>query len=278
MLLLAILLLLFFSGLLYLQQPSMIFFPSRALEASPADWGLTFEEVSLITTDRVQLHGWYLPHQGSRHTLLFLHGNAGNISHRGDSVQIFHRLGMNVLIFDYRGYGQSEGNPTEEGLYRDARTAWKYLLEQRGFTAKDIVVFGRSLGGTVAARLASEVHPAGLILESSFSSARALANRLLPLVSRLTPLRFDFNAAAALAKVNCPVLVAHSQDDEIIPYALGEKLYEAANPPKRFLSLHGDHNTGFILSQPGYEQGIADFLSSLVYPTRENVGHMAPVI
>lgn len=278
MLLLAILLLLFFSGLLYLQQPSMIFFPSRALEASPADWGLTFEEVSLITTDRVQLHGWYLPHQGSRHTLLFLHGNAGNISHRGDSVQIFHRLGMNVLIFDYRGYGQSEGNPTEEGLYRDARTAWKYLLEQRGFTAKDIVVFGRSLGGTVAARLASEVHPAGLILESSFSSARALANRLLPLVSRLTPLRFDFNAAAALAKVNCPVLVAHSQDDEIIPYALGEKLYEAANPPKRFLSLHGDHNTGFILSQPGYEQGIADFLSSLVYPTRENVEHMAPVI
>lgn len=275
MLLLAMVLLLFFSGLLYLQQPSMIFFPSRVLDASPASWGLDYEDVQLMTEDRVELHGWYLPYPGSRHTVLFFHGNAGNISHRGDSILIFHRLGLNVLIFDYRGYGQSEGRPTEEGLYRDAWAAWKYLID-RGFSAKDIVVFGRSLGGTVAARLASEVQPAGLILESSFSSARDLAHTLLPLVSRLTPLRFKFNAARELGKVNCPVLVAHSKDDEIIPYVLGEKLYQAAKPPKRFMSLRGDHNAGFILSQPGYEQGLADFLSTLVFPATQSVRHMTP--
>jgi fermentation-respiration switch protein FrsA (DUF1100 family) len=268
---LAILLLLLFSGFLYLQQPSMIFFPSRTLEATPADWGLAYEEVGLSSSDGVRLHGWYLPREGSHRALLFFHGNAGNISHRGESLAIFHRLGLNVLIIDYRGYGQSEGRPSEEGLYRDARAAWQYLVAQRGFQAKDIVLFGRSLGGAVAARLATEVQPAGLILESSFSSARELADALLPLLSRLTPLRYDFNAAAALADVHCPVLVVHSPADEIIPYALGEKLYQAANEPKRFLPLYGDHNAGFSLSQPGYEEGLAGFLDQLVYPPRKGL-------
>jgi len=273
---LALLFLLVFSGMLYLRQPSMIFLPSRTLDATPADWGLAYEEVSLTSADGIRLHGWYLPHDGSRRTLLFFHGNAGNISHRGESLRIFHRLGLNVLIIDYRGYGRSEGRPSEAGLDQDGEAAWHYLIKRRGLDAQDIVLFGRSLGGVVAARLAAKVQPAGLILESSFSSARELAQRVFPLLSRLTPLRYDFNAAAALAEVHCPVLVVHSRGDEMIPYALGEKLYQAANEPKRFLLLQGDHNAGFILSQPHYEQGLQAFLAQAVYHTSDAAKRMPP--
>ncbi|MCW8973827.1 MAG: alpha/beta hydrolase [Gammaproteobacteria bacterium] len=266
---LAILLLLLFSGLLYLQQPAMIFFPARALVANPADWGLEYEEVGFAAADGKRLHGWYLPADGSRHTLLFFHGNAGNISHRGESLRIFHRLGLNVLIFDYRGYGRSEGQADEQGLYRDAQAAWRYLAEQRGEDPGEIVLFGRSLGGAVAARLAAQVQPAGLLLESSFSSARDLAQWHFPLLSRLTPLRYRFDAVASLEQVSCPVLVLHSPQDEIIPYVLGEKLFRAAAEPKQFLPLQGDHNSGFVLSQPGYEQGIRAFLAKHVYPAEE---------
>ncbi|MCH6572947.1 MAG: alpha/beta fold hydrolase, partial [Proteobacteria bacterium] len=164
------------NGCMYLQQPSMIFFPYATLDQTPADWGLAYEEVFLDTEDGVRLHGWYIPRHGSKQTLLFFHGNAGNISHRGASVEIFHRLGLNVFIFDYRGYGMSQGKPVENGLYKDARAAWRYLTKERGFDQEDIILFGRSLGGAVAAELAAEIQPGGLILESTFSSAKDVAN------------------------------------------------------------------------------------------------------
>ncbi|MEJ2455133.1 MAG: alpha/beta hydrolase [Candidatus Thiodiazotropha sp.] len=247
-------------GWLYWIQPGMIFYPYRTLQATPADWGLVYEDVTLRTEDSVNLHGWYLPYAGAQRVLLFLHGNAGNISHRRDSLAIFHRLRLNVLIIDYRGYGRSDGKPAEKGLYRDARAAWRHLTEERGFDAQDILLFGRSLGGAVAARLAAEAGPGGLILESTFSSARDFARRVLPLMSRLTRLRFEFNTAAALARVHCPLLVMHSPDDEIMPYELGRKVFAAANEPKQFWQMRGDHNSGFLLSQPGYEQALATFL------------------
>jgi uncharacterized protein len=253
-------------GTLWLRQPAMIFYPSERVELTPADWGLSYEEVKLTTADGVGLQGWYLPAPAGERTLLFFHGNAGNISHRGESLLIFHRLGLNTLIIDYRGYGRSEGSPSEEGLYRDAEAAWRYLVEQRGRTAQDIVIFGRSLGGAVAVQLAAKEQPAGLIVESSFSSAREFAHLAFPLLSRLTPLRFEFDAAAALADVHCPVLVAHSPDDEIIPYVLGEKLYQAANTPKRFLTMRGDHNSGFLQNQGEYERGLRAFLAESVFP------------
>lgn len=261
---LAMLVLLLFSGMLYLQQPSMIFYPSPALIATPDDWGLPYQEVGFTTSDGKHLHGWYLPHDRGRQTLLFLHGNAGNISHRGDSLRIFHRLGFNVLIFDYRGYGHSEGEPSEEGLYRDARAAWRYLVSVRGVRADEVAVFGRSLGGVVAANLAAEVQPAALIVESSFSSARELSRHLFPVLSRLAPLRYEFDAAEALRQVKCPVMVAHSTDDEIIPYEMGERLYQAAKEPKYFLKLQGDHNAGFLQSQPYYEQSLQQFLNESI--------------
>ena len=251
------------NGLMYFAQPGMIFFPWRTLDATPADWGLGYEEVNLHTEDRVALHGWYIPREDARLVVLFLHGNAGNISHRRESIEIFHRLGASVFIFDYRGYGQSGGAPSEAGLYRDATAAWRYLTGVRGKDPADIVIFGRSLGGAVAARLASQVTAGGVILESSFNSARDFAHVVFPLLSRLVYLRYEFDAAGALALTRSPVLVLHSPDDEIMPFALGRALYEAAPEPKRFVTLRGDHNTGFLASRPQYDEAMRGFLATV---------------
>jgi len=261
--LILIVLLALFNGWMYLQQPSMIFFPQKELDETPAAWGLEYEEISLLTADNVKLHGWYLPDPGSRKALLFFHGNAGNISHRGSSVEIFHRLGMNVLIFDYRGFGTSQGEPDESGLYEDARAAWRFLQEEKGFDSKDIILFGRSLGGAVASKLASEVRPAGLILESSFSSARDMADAIMPLISRVVFLRFNLNTLNIIDRIRCPLLVLHGPQDEVIPFRQGEKIFKAAREPKTFVTLQGGHNGGYLLSQPAYEQALEAFIRTI---------------
>jgi hypothetical protein len=248
---------------IYFQQPRMVFFPSRPLDATPADWGLAFEEVRFQTQDAVSLHGWYVPRAGASRVLLFLHGNAGNISHRRESVEIFHSLGLAVFIFDYRGYGKSGGAPSEAGLYRDASAAWQYLTATRGFAPEDILIFGRSLGGAVAAHLASQVPAGGVILESTFSSVRDFARRELPLLSALVALRYHFDSVSAMAHVRAPVLVLHSRDDEIIPFELALRLYEAVSAPKRFVELRGDHNSGFLASRPGYDRALRQWLLSV---------------
>ena len=224
------------------------------------NWGLQYEDVALQTSGGTRLHGWYIPHSNSDRVLLFFHGNAGNISHRGESIAIFHRLGLNVFIIDYRGYGQSEGNPSETGLYDDARTAWQYLTGTKGFDKKDIIIFGRSLGGAVATNLAAEVQPGALIAESVFSSAKDMAAAAFPVISYIVPLRFQFNSEERIQQVTSPLLVLHSPEDEIIPYRLGEKVFQAANEPKTFVKMQGDHNSGFLISQPDYEQALEKFL------------------
>ncbi len=251
------------NALMYFQQSSMIFYPMSELYETPADWGLDYEDVTFHTADDVQLHGWYIPNPQSEHVLLFFHGNAGNISHRRHSIEIFHRLGLNVFIIDYRGYGQSKGKPGERGLYQDATAAWRYLTGEKGFTNNQVLIFGRSLGGAVAAKLASEVQARGLILESTFSSAQDFARVAFPVLSRLVLMRYDFNTADRIQRVNYPVLVLHSPDDEIMPYQLGEKVFRTANQPKEFINMQGDHNNGFIQSQPEYEQELGSWLKTL---------------
>lgn len=251
------------NGWLYLQQPQMTFYPYTELRETPTQWGMVYEDVALVTQDGVSLHGWFIAHPGATRTLLFLHGNGGNISHRGDSLAIFHRLGLNVLIIDYRGYGRSKGEPSEQGLYLDAAAAWHYLTEQRGLGADRIIVFGRSLGGAVAIQLASQVEPAALILESTFSSARDMAEHLFPLLSPVLLLRYQFNSEERIGRLKSPLYMAHSPDDEIIPYELGRKLYAAAPLPKRFFKMRGGHNGGFLQSQPGYEQGLKAFIGDI---------------
>lgn len=249
------------NGLLYLKQPNLLFLPSAELVETPTAWGLDYSDVWIRTEDEVRVHGWYIPREGARGVALFLHGNGGNISHRRDSVGIFHRIGLHVLIIDYRGYGRSGGTPSEAGLYRDAAAAWHYLREVKGFPDSKILIFGRSLGGAVAAELASQVEAGGVILESSFDSARAVAQALFPVLARLVVLRYDFPAARHIAHTRSPVLVLHSPDDELIPYGAGRRLFEAAPEPKRFVPLRGDHNSGFLLSQPGYERALGDFVT-----------------
>jgi fermentation-respiration switch protein FrsA (DUF1100 family) len=260
-LIVSVLLLSLFGGWLYQQQPAMIFFPIKDLVETPEDWGLEYENVTLKTKDDIKLHGWFIPRQGATRTLLFFHGNAGNISHRRESVMIFHQLGLNVFIFDYRGYGNSQGKPSESGLFSDAMAAWHYLEHEKGLARQQVIIFGRSLGGSVAANLAATMQPRGLILESTFSSAKDMAKVIFPILSRIIPLRFEFNTVERIKHVTSPLLVVHSTEDDIIPFKLGEKVYRAANQPKYLIKIHGDHNYGFLLSQADYEQALKAFLS-----------------
>jgi fermentation-respiration switch protein FrsA (DUF1100 family) len=253
-----------FVGFMYMKQPDMVFFPLKELRDAPGNWGLDYENVNITSLDKTaDLNGWFIPKHGASKTLLFFHGNAGNISHRGDSIRIFNDAGVNVLIIDYRGYGISTGTPSERGLYDDARSAWHYLTVIRGIPEKDIIIFGRSLGGVVATQLGSEVSAAGLIIESVFSSAKDVARKLMPYLSYLVYVRYSFDAAETIKKVKMPVLVLHSPADDIIPFSMGKRVFDSANEPKTFYEMRGDHNSGFIESQPEYQRELEKFIASL---------------
>ena len=169
---------------LYVTQPNMVFYPSKDIAATPDDWQLPYESVSLKLTDNTHVSGWYLPHPQATKTLLFFHGNGGNISHRGNSLYVFHKLKLNVLIIDYPGYGESDGVPSENGLYQSANTAWHYLISDKKVKPENIIIFGRSLGGAVAVDLASRVKAGALILESTFTSVSDMADFIFPVLSR----------------------------------------------------------------------------------------------
>lgn len=241
-------------------------FPSRALITTPTDIGLDYENVSLTTSDNENLHGWYIPAANSKGVLLFFHGNAGNISHRLDSIKIFHGLGLDTLIIDYRGYGQSTGKTTEQGTYRDAQAAWDYLIDSRRIPADRIIVFGRSLGGAVGAWLAGKTTPAAVIIESSFSSGEDMGRRLYPFMPIRLITRLKYPVVDYTARLNCPVLVVHSRHDEIIPFAMGEAIYTAVKQDKKFLELRGDHNNGFLISRSDYVAGLDDFTQAVLNP------------
>jgi len=261
LLLVACLVLLLFNGWMYNQQPGMVFYPSTQLESTPKDWGLAYDNVVLTTPDNLHLHGWYLPAENSKQVVLFFHGNGGNISHRGDSLAILHSLGVNVFIIDYRGYGKSEGKVSEQGFYLDALAAWHYLVNNRGFQAHNIVIFGRSLGGAVATQLATQVDEQGLIVESTFSSVNDMASMMMPFISKLVYIRYNFNTEKIINQIGSPVLLMHSKDDDVVPYELGEKVFAAANSPKFFFELHGNHNDGFMRNVSGYKKAIKWFIN-----------------
>ena len=250
---------------LFFSQSGLIYYPdlpSRQIEATPHQLGLDFESVTLNTTDGEQLAAWFIPASDARATLLLAHGNAGNISHRLDSIRLFNDLQLSVLIFDYRGYGESSGQPSEQGTYLDGEAAWDYLTATRGVDPHDIVIFGRSLGAAIAAHVARKHPPRALILESTFTSVPdfgAEQYRLFP-VRLLARIRYD--TRAALQDIQVPVLIVHSRGDEIIPFHHGERLYAAANEPKHFLPIQGGHNGGFLNSGRLYLDGLSRFLDT----------------
>lgn len=248
------------SLLIYLFQANYVYYPRKTLDLTPDAVGLDYEDVYLTSSDGIKLHGWYLPRTNSRGTLLFLHGNAGNISHRTESLRLFHDLGFSVFIIDYRGYGLSKGSPSENGTYRDAEAAWLYLTEEKSIPAKQIIIFGRSLGGSVAAWLATQHTPAGLIIESTFSSTVDMGKHIYPFLPITFITRIKYPTVDRMPDIHCPVLVVHSSEDDIVPYEQGRKLYAAANEPRYFLEIQGDHNQGFLQSGNAYMNGLRKFL------------------
>jgi len=249
--------------LLYFMQDRAIFFPDmpgRQLETTPKAVNLDYEDVWGETADGTRIHGWFIPATEAKVTLLFCHGNAGNISHRLESIALFNSLGLNVLIFDYRGYGQSTGKVSEQGFYQDVSAMWQALTDKQGIKAENIVIFGRSLGAAVASQLATRVKPGGVILESAFASVPEMAAQLYPFLPARLLARFQLNNMQHVKRIQSPLLVIHSEDDEIIPYAQGQKVFASGHEPKTFLRIRGSHNGGFIFSGRFYTEGVEAFL------------------
>jgi fermentation-respiration switch protein FrsA (DUF1100 family) len=237
----------------------MIFYPDKNLVGAPQDVGLPFEDVFFTTADQVRLHGWFVPAQPTDPTILFFHGNAGNISHRLDIISVLHRLNANVFIIDYRGYGKSAGQPSEKGLYLDAQAAYDYLLLGRNVAPRQIIVYGKSLGGVAAIDLASKVPVAGLVIDSSLTSAKMMAKRIVPWFPSFL-LRARLDSIDKIQSIPGPKLFIHSPQDEVIPYRMGRQLYERAQGPKTFLEIQGGHNEGFFVSQAAIQHAIKDLL------------------
>lgn len=247
---------------LYLMQDRLIYYPevpSREYEATPAQFNMNFETVTLTASDGVLLTAWYVPAKSPRDVVLFAHGNAGNISHRLDAIRLFHDMGLSVFIFDYRGYGQSAGKPDEEGTYRDAESAWQYLTVIRNIAPEHIVIFGESLGTSIAAHLAAQHQPGALILASAFTAMPELAADLYPYFPARWLVRSRYDTLHHLKDVHAPVLIAHSREDEIIPFRHGQTLFRAAHEPRQFLELRGGHNDLFFANSEVFAQEVGAF-------------------
>jgi fermentation-respiration switch protein FrsA (DUF1100 family) len=273
------------AGYVMLFEDSFIYFPAKYPEgvwerdeprlARDGEIVARVEDVQLTAADGVRLHGWFCTPQVGRpavggalepvktdRTLLFLHGNAGNISHRYDIIDGLVQLPVNVFIIDYRGYGKSEGRPSEQGLYADARAAWDYLTNARGIPATRIVIFGESLGGAVAIDLASKVQACGLIVQSSFTSIADMAAVVMPLAPRFM-IRTKMDSLSKIAHVSCPKLFIHSEADDIIPYKLGRRLFDAAQAPKQFYDVkNAPHNLTFDIGGAAFHEALRDFINS----------------
>lgn len=248
---------------LYLNQGRMVFVPSEQLVVSPGEVGFDFENVYITVEPGVTLHGWYFPLKNSKKTILFCHGNAGNISHRLETVKFLVDLGANVMLFDYRGYGNSTGKPSEEGVYADAEAVYRWLRETKQAAAADIVIFGRSLGGAVGIELATRVPCAGVIVESSFTSMVDMGKKMFPFVPVGGLLHYKFESLDKIGKLSCPVLVAHSPDDDLIPYEMGRRLFEAAHEPKQFVKLEGGHNELQYFNSQTYIDAVSGIIFGL---------------
>jgi fermentation-respiration switch protein FrsA (DUF1100 family) len=196
--------------------------------------------------------------------MLFFHGNAGNISHRLETIKIYNKLGLNFLIFDYRGYGISTGKPTEKGTYLDADSVWQYLIEERKLEPQEIIISGRSLGGGIAAELAKKVRPAMLVMESTFTSMTEVSAKHYPFMPTGLIVKHEYETILKLKDIHCPIVFAHSKNDEVIPYEHSQRNYAAANEPKQFIELRGGHGSGFLLSKQQYISGLQRALQEML--------------
>lgn len=253
----------------FVMQKSVIFYPTKDYAKPPI--GFNIEEIFIKTQDGQDLHAWWMDRDADAGTVIFFHGNAGNLTDRSFRMDIFKRLNLNVLMIDYRGYGKSSGKIEKENdLYLDGEAAWMFLTEKKNIDPKNIIIWGRSVGGAVAVYLAQGRDINALVVESSFSSLSSVGERHFPFLPVEQILRFKFKSEDIIQNVKAPILFTHSREDDIIPFEEGKILYERASEPKEFLELpKGGHNTDLVLSYDEYIEGVSNFLSSLVVSNRE---------
>jgi len=242
---------------------NQVYHPLPLLTRTPGDIDLPYRDI-FFPSGRERLQGWHVPALNPRGTVIFCHGNSGNLSNCLETVEIFHRLGMNVFAFDYRGYGNSTGTPDEKGTYQDAEAAWDLVTGELGEKPERMVLFGRSLGGAVAVHLAAQKPAAALIVEASFPSLLEVAAVTHPRLPASWFLSARYEAARQAAGISIPKLFIHSRDDDFIPLELGEKLFRAAAEPKKFLLIRGSHGDGYLETGEPYLRALDDFLAQVL--------------
>jgi fermentation-respiration switch protein FrsA (DUF1100 family) len=244
----------------YIEQRTL-FYPMKEIEFLPSQMGLKYEDIFFKTSDKIDINGWFVASPNARYTVIFCHGNAGNISHRLEKIKFFHSIGCNTFIIDYRGFGRSKGKPFEGGLYLDAGGAYDYLLS-RNINPEQLIGYGESIGGAVIIDLASKKRIKALIVDSTMTCAKDMVRIVFPfLPAWIFTSRFD--SVNKIKSVTVPKLVIHSVNDEIVPFKLGKKLFQEAPLPKEFLEIHGGHNSSFFESEGILREKIASFLNRL---------------
>ena len=261
--------------ILYFMQPTFLYCPVQEISNTPDELGIDFEDVVFQTEDGLRLNGWYIPAENSQLTVLFCHGNGGNMTHRLDTINIFYNLGLNCFIFDYRGYGSSEGKTSEEGTYLDAKAAYEWLTKEKKISPNDIIIFGRSLGGSIAAQLAAKVEARSLIVESAFTSYVDIGRKFYPYMPVRWFASFSYRTIDYVKDVRCPVMIIHSRSDDVVSFEFGLELYEAANEPKEFIEIFGSHNDGFLVSSDIYKKAWTGWLKFLTENKSQAERHQA---
>jgi len=250
-----------------LLEDKFIYFPYKYPEGfwHPERFGLQLEECWFRAADGERLHGWYLHNDDTEATLLWCHGNAGNISDRLDNLAKLANLPVSVVVFDYRGYGKSEGSPDEAGIYLDARAAYDYLVLERGVDPEALIVFGRSLGGAVAVDLVMDRRAAGLVLESTFTSAKEMTRAMFGWLPIGLVIKSRFDSRDKIQRVSLPKLFIHGNADQVVPFKLGRRLFEAAPPPKQFYEIDGaGHNDTYVVGGKPYFQTLMAFIRDAI--------------
>lgn len=251
---------LFFS-IRFLEHKSL-YFPFRTIEATPEDIGLDYEDINIITADGIRLTAWFIPSEESRAVLLFCHGNGGNISHRLEKIMILNRLGLDIMIFDYRGYGKSSGRPSEEGLSIDAEAVYDHMVNERELPPQKIIGYGESLGSPLIIDLALKREMAGIIIEEAFTSVKDMAREHFPFIPAFV-LKSSYNSLENIKNLTIHKLILHSVNDEIAPFEQGQRIFNSASEPKEFVELRGGHNDAFMVSRDIYSSGIDRFIARL---------------
>ena len=238
-----------------------IYFPTGEIESTPESISLSFEDIYFSASDGVKLNGWFIPAINSDTTLIFFHGNGGNISHRLGSISTFNRLGLNVFIFDYRGYGRSSGHPSEKGTYIDARAAYDYLMHREDINADKILLYGESLGGAIAYELAAAVRVNAIITLGTFSSIMDMGKAIYPFLPVRFIVRTRYDTVSKVENIKIPKLIIHSVDDEIVPFEQGQKLFSRACEPKEFYEMQGGHVDAIFTYENEFCERLTNFLN-----------------